>query len=227
MARTRDPETHATRRDAFVDAAMRRIAADGYESLSIQDVIDDVGASKGAFYHYFGAKADLLEAVVERSSDAVIAVARPIADDPALAAPAKLQAIFESGGRWKADRRDLMLALIRPWYDDRNTMVRVRTEQAIGRTIAPMLAGVIRQGVAEGAFRVGTAEHAARILVTLFSGSGETLARLFLARLDGSIPFEEVVASVAAYDEAVERILGLAPGSFHVIDDAALRRWFA
>ncbi len=66
MARTLDPAAHALRRDEFVDAAQRLIAAKGYEALSIQDLLDDLGASKGAFYHYFGSKSDLLGAVVDR-----------------------------------------------------------------------------------------------------------------------------------------------------------------
>ena len=32
-------------------------------------MLEDVGASKGAFYHYFDSKAALLEAVVERMVD--------------------------------------------------------------------------------------------------------------------------------------------------------------
>ena len=84
MARTRNPETHAVKRDAFVEAGMRLISASGYEALSIQDVLDDVGASKGAFYHYFGSKADLLEAVVGRITDGVLEQLTPIARAPGL-----------------------------------------------------------------------------------------------------------------------------------------------
>jgi hypothetical protein len=36
-----------------------------------------------------------------------------------------------------------------------------------------------------------------------------------------------VERAVAAYDEAVERILGLPAGSFRMIDEASLRFWFA
>ena len=69
MARTLNPAAHAVRRDAFVDAAQRLIQAKGYEEMSIQDVLDELGASRGAFYHYFDSKAALLEAVVERMVD--------------------------------------------------------------------------------------------------------------------------------------------------------------
>ena len=49
MARTLDPVAHAVRRDAFLDAAEALIRAKGYDEMSIQDVLDAVGASRGAF----------------------------------------------------------------------------------------------------------------------------------------------------------------------------------
>ena len=64
---------YAVRRDAFVDVAQRLIQAKGYQQMSIQDVLDELDASRGAFYHYFGSKADLLEAVVERLTEAAMA----------------------------------------------------------------------------------------------------------------------------------------------------------
>ena len=66
MARTLNATIYAVRRDAFVDVAQRLIQAKGYQQMSIQDVLDELDASRGAFYHYFDSKADLLEAVVER-----------------------------------------------------------------------------------------------------------------------------------------------------------------
>ena len=43
MARTVDTEAHAVRREAFVDAAQRLMQAKGYEQMSVQDVLDEVG----------------------------------------------------------------------------------------------------------------------------------------------------------------------------------------
>jgi AcrR family transcriptional regulator len=94
VARTINPATHAVRRDAFVDVAQRLIQASGYEAFSIQEVIDEVGASKGAFYHYFGAKTDLLEAVVERMADGVEAAWEPVMSRPDRTAVQRFEGIL-------------------------------------------------------------------------------------------------------------------------------------
>jgi hypothetical protein len=49
---------------------------------------------------------------------------------------------------------------------------------------------------------------------------------LVLDALDGRITLDQVERRMAAYDEAVERILGLKPGSFTFIDRSGLRTWF-
>src|SRR5512140_408512 len=77
VARTLDPAAHALRRDEFIDAAQRLIQSRGYEQMSVQDVLDELGASKGAFYHYFDSKEGLLTAVVDQMIDGAMAVVEP------------------------------------------------------------------------------------------------------------------------------------------------------
>ena len=53
--------------------------------MSVQDVLDEVDASRGAFYHYFDSKVALLDAVVERIVDQATAEIEPVATDPSSA----------------------------------------------------------------------------------------------------------------------------------------------
>ena len=226
MPRTLDLEAHAVRRDAFVDAGQRLITSKGYDDLSVQDVLDAVGASKGAFYHYFDSKETLLEAVIERMTDAGLAVIEPIAADSELPAAAKLQSVFSTAGRWKTERSDLLLALMRSWYSAENDLVRLRVARAGAARITPILAGIVREGAAEGAFSPTSPDHAAAILMAIFNGSSDTIGQFVLDRHDGLVSFEEIERSIAAYGEAIERILGLPPRSFVFIDTLSMQVWF-
>src|SRR5438445_11803356 len=117
MARTVNATLHMVRRDAFLDVAQRLVQAKGYEAMSIQDVLDELEASKGAFYHYFDSKQALLEAVVERFADVAIAELAPVLNDPKLPALRKLERFFPGIARRKAEQKELMLAII----DNRNS----------------------------------------------------------------------------------------------------------
>src|ERR1700690_261251 len=112
MARALDPVAHAVRRDAFLDAATHLIQSKGYEEMSLQDVFDELGASKGAFYRYFDSKEALLAAVVDRMVGQGTAVMAPVAADPDLPAFQKLGRMFSSLAQWKGDRPDLMSELV-------------------------------------------------------------------------------------------------------------------
>jgi len=104
VARTLDPTAYALRRDSFIDAAQRLIRTKGYEQLSVEEILSEVGASKGAFYHYFDSKESLLAAVVDRMVDAATVTMTPIAMDPELGAVEKLTGLFTSLAQWKGER---------------------------------------------------------------------------------------------------------------------------
>jgi AcrR family transcriptional regulator len=227
MARTLDPTAHALRRDAFVDAAQRLIQARGYEQMSLQDVLDELGASKGALYHYFDSKVALLEAVVERMVYAVAASLEPVVADPDLPALSKLGGLFGGIATWKMERKELLLEITRTWLSDENAVVREKLRQVTRPRLEPLLERIVRQGIAEGAFSPSSAEGAAGVLMSLVLGLNETASRLYVARQARVISLEDVERTIAAYREAFERILGLPAGSLPAVDPEILHYWFA
>ena len=226
MARTLNPTTHAVRRDEILDVAERLIRTGGYDRMGIQDIQDELGVSRGAIYHYFGSKEAILEAVIDRMTAAILPVLEPIAADPNMRAVDKLSAVFATAGAWKAERSGLLLAVLRSWFAPANDVVRFRANTAGMAAMTPILEAVVRQGAAEGDFRVTSPADTAGVLIALLTGSADALRVLIVDSLDGRATFDQVERRMAAYDEAVERILGLAPGSFTFIDRSALRVWF-
>jgi AcrR family transcriptional regulator len=227
MARTRNPASHAVRRDAFLDVAQRLILAKGYDGFSIQDVLDETEASKGAFYHYFGAKSDLLEAIVDRMADAVEAAWHAIMDAPGLTAIQRFEAVFATTARYKNERRDLTLAILEGWLSESNTVLRERLRELVARRLSPVLLRILRQGIADGDFTASNPEGTAHVIVALIQGSQEEASRLFVGRQRGEVTIEEVESLFAAFQEALDRILGLRPGRLSLVDPPTLRTWFA
>jgi AcrR family transcriptional regulator len=227
MARTLNPETHAVKRDAFIDVAQRLIQIHGYEAFSVQDVIDEVGASKGAFYHYFGSKADLLEAIVERMADAIQATWEEVMERPGLTAVQRFEAVFATTAQYKNARRELALALLEAWLSDRNLILREKLRQLVSQRMTPVLERILRQGIAEGEFTAKSADGTADVIVALIVGIQDEASRLFVRRQANEVSFEDVVRLFAAYTEALDRILGLEPGRLSLTDPPTLQLWFA
>ncbi|AWB86218.1 TetR/AcrR family transcriptional regulator [Mycetocola zhujimingii] len=73
--------------DDITRAAVELFAANGYANTSVQQVVDKAGVTKGAMYHYFQSKDDLLFAIYERilteqkaNLDAIVERGGPVAD---------------------------------------------------------------------------------------------------------------------------------------------------
>jgi AcrR family transcriptional regulator len=231
MARVIKPREHAGKRNEILDAAERLMYTKGYEQMAIQDILTALGISKGAFYHYFDSKQALMEAMIERAMDAVEQVLEPIVQDASLGALTKLQRYFDTAARWKAARKAYMLELLRVWYDDHNAIVRQKMLTASIKHLTPLLAGIIEQGVREGVFSAPYPAQAAEIVVSLFQSFGDScLAPLLLpaAPRDATQATEDarrLESALAAYTDALERVLGAPRGSLVLADVDTLKEW--
>ncbi len=225
MVRTVDPAAHALRRDAFVDAALRLIQTRGYDQFSLQDVAEATGTSKSALYHYFDTKAALLTAVVEHITETASAAILPIAEERGLSAVEKLNGVFSAAAQWKGERKELILELLRIWLSDGNAPVREQMRHGLAALMKPPLTAIIRQGQAEGSISTSHPEGTAAVLIALMLGANEQFASLFLERQAGTVSFEEVERMADCYEEAFEKVLGLPPGSWTLVDGPTLRAW--
>ena len=226
MARTVNVEAHALRREAFVDVAERLIQSTGYEEMSIQNVLDELGASRGAFYYYFDSKAALLDAVVARMVETVTSLLAPLVADPTVSALQKLEGVFAGIARWKGERTELMTALLRAWLSDENAIVREKFRRGLAVHLAPPLAAIVRQGAEERVFTTSSPDDTARVLVSLIEGANETATDLYMARQAEQVSLEEVERTLTTYFAAFEQVLGLPGGSLTTLDEAVLHQWY-
>ena len=231
MARIVKEEKYAARRNEILDVASKLVYTKGYEQMSIQDILNELKISKGAFYHYFESKQALLEALIERLIDEAQRILTPIVEEPGLPALEKLRRYFMVAARWKAAQKEYLLSLLSVWYDDNNAIVRQKVFAATAKVIGPMLSDVVRQGVREGTLTTRFPDQAGQIIFTLFQGLGDTFLVDFIFTHERGHELQEVDLTrvrnlFAAYNEAVERLLGAPAGSLPLVDPAMLKEWF-
>ena len=230
MARTVNLAEHAARRDAILDAAQQLILSKGYERLTIQDILDELQISEGAFYHYFDGKPAVIEALTERLVDASVEELEPIVEDGELGALEKLQRFFGEVIRWKSARQNLFVAMLPLWYAPENIVFRLQVDRAVAKRLAPLLAVIVGQGVAERRFATAYPEHAGTISIALVQALQDAMAQQLLAAARQSPdapPLKQMVATYAAHIEAVERYLGAPAGSLYRADARSISSWIA
>jgi AcrR family transcriptional regulator len=220
------PAEHARRRNEFLDSAQRLVQAKGYERMTVQDVLDDLQASKGALYHYFDSKQALLAALVDRLSREAEALVAPLARDPYLAALEKLRRFFPTLAGWKTEQREFLLALLRVWYADDNAIVRQKTRTAVAARITPLLAAIIAQGVEEHDLTTPDPDIAADVVVALVQDLNDSLGRMVVAYEPGRDVLALVQRTVAGFSDALERVVGAPPGALPLAEPATFTAWF-
>lgn len=73
-----------SRREQLIEHGVRLFASRSLEDLSIEDLAEEAGISRGLLYHYFGGKQEFHTAVVRRAADDLLAVTAPTGEGTAL-----------------------------------------------------------------------------------------------------------------------------------------------
>lgn len=226
MARTVHEEKYAVKRNEIVDVAQRLVYTKGYEQMSIQDILNELHISKGAFYHYFDSKGDLLEALIERMRQESEPIILPIINDPDLPALDKLHRFFDTAARWKTAHKDYILSLVKVWYADDNAIVRQKIQTSQIKWAAPLFDKIICQGVQEGVFHTTFPDQIGELVLSLLYHIADAMVDLIFSSEAKDIELVHAEKLVFAYNDALERILGAPAGSLNLMDTETLKEWF-
>jgi AcrR family transcriptional regulator len=226
MARTIKEEEYAGKRKEILDVAQRLIYTKGYEQMSIQDILNELKISKGAFYHYFDSKQALLEALIDQMRLEAEPIILPIINDPDLPTLEKLHRFFDTAARWKTARKEYILSLTRVWYADENAIVRQKIYASQLKWSAPYFEKIIRQGMQEGVFNTAYPNQISEMVLTLLYHIGDVMVELIFSGEEKTIELAHAEKMVAAYNDALERVLGAPTGSINLMDRETLKVWF-
>ncbi len=228
MARTVNPEAVAAKRREILHATQKLILTKGYEQMSIQDILDEVQMSSGAFHHYFDSRGALLEAFAEQIEQETEKPLLAIIHDPSLSAIEKLQGFFDTLDRLRMAHKAEVVQLGRVWYTDDNAVVRQKVDQAVFAQRAPLLTEIVRQGIEEGSFTTASSDKAGEVIMSLLQGMDNTHARYFFTleqERDNPSWTAEIIATHTAYMDAIERVIGAPTHSFSRLDADVVKAW--
>lgn len=211
------------RRNEILDVAQQLFYQKGYEQTAIQEILSAVGIAKGTFYHYFDSKETLLAALVERMSEQIMPLITVIATNPTLTACQKFEQVFAQAHQWKFEHKAVLLQLLGAFYQDENLRLRHNLVISGAAQIIPVWAQIIEQGVQEGVFITAYALETAEIIFKTLQSLSEGLALLILHPPPDAVVILE--RKVIAYQQAIERILGAAPGALPLLDLELTKRW--
>lgn len=212
------------RKKEVLTVAMRLFASQGYEETSISQIIDALGISKGAFYHHYSSKEDLVEALAAMYAEEATERARAVLEDETLDAFGRLSMFLSRMRNSKAEQAAELQAAFAPIFLERNLQLYERTQAAVNNIVRPILARIIAEGVADRTFDTPDAEAAAEIMLHVMSSMRPMIARLYAST--NQLDVERQIAAIAArmryLSTVIDRILGIPEGSIELADEKSI-----
>ncbi|MBA3956823.1 MAG: TetR/AcrR family transcriptional regulator [Parachlamydiaceae bacterium] len=174
----------------------------GYDSTTMQNIMERLDIAKGTIYHYFKSKEELFEAVIENIVEENLAEMEQLFLELKGNALEKIEALLLKGN---LSSEELLNELHKP----ANAAMHLRILTAILRKQAPIYAALIAQGCKEGLFQVQYPLESVEMI--LFSIQ-------FLTDI-GIHPWsqEELFRRLQAYPNIIESLLKAPPGSFNFL----------
>lgn len=207
------------RRTEILDAAQGLFLSRGYDATTVNDLLNAVGISKGAFYHHFSAKEDVLQALVWRMAEQGLAALSPVIEREDLGPLEKLKIFFTEGQRFRKEHATTLRPLIEVLFRDENLRLRLRGTEQMIELVAPRLARVLEEGAKTGVFDIDDPLETARLVLNLGTLVHEAFATaLKLAASSKPDAVTLLCKRVASYERALERLLGIPKHSLSIVD---------
>ncbi|MBS0234163.1 MAG: TetR/AcrR family transcriptional regulator [Proteobacteria bacterium] len=208
------------RRSEFLEHALATFLTRGYDKTSLNDIIAESGASKGAFYHYFPSKEALLEALADRVARQAFEAVNHVVHAPDLNPLARLNAFLAASRQFKLETASQGWRVFAALFSDENQFLYQRITHAWETLFRPTVTELIAAGVAEKVFDTFDPEGVGDILQRLVSSTYPIVAAALNAKT-----IEERRQAISLFQRrlrlhgiAIDRLLGLSDESIKLVE---------
>jgi AcrR family transcriptional regulator len=160
MARNKHPEETV---NLILDVAFHLFMEKGYEHTSVQDIINNLGGlSKGAIYHHFKSKEDILVAVTEKMTAESNRMLADIRDRSDLSGKEKLKTIFKTSISQSVQNDIFTVA---PDFHNNPKLLFSLLHDTIDNAAPNYILPIIRQGISDGSIKTDYPEQLAELIL--------------------------------------------------------------
>jgi AcrR family transcriptional regulator len=198
---------HNVRKNEIMQTARMLFYQKGYVQTTVNLIISTLGISKGAFYHYFKSKEDLLDQIIADFSRDIMKKLQPIIDDPSLNALEKFNQFYQQGGIYKMDRIELIRIMVEILDNEQNLLLKHKLRQRTLMIMLPVLVKIIEEGNKTGYFDVPFPDEAAKFIIASGHSLSDFTGRLLLSLKENPENLDELKNLFLVYERSVQGVL--------------------
>ncbi len=164
-------------KEDILDKALEMFSEIGFKKTSINKIVQSLDVSKGAFYHYFESKDELIRELVNRYVDTVVSFPNEIINHPQLSAMEKLNKLIEAFVTYKTVNVEMRqkyrgLANKTDNYEIREMIYADIVEKATVPYVK-----IFEQGIEEGVFDMDFPKQTAQVWLMSVLSFNATVSR--------------------------------------------------
>lgn len=205
MARNKHPEETV---NLILDVAFHLFMEKGYEHTSIQEIIDNLGGlSKGAIYHHFKSKEEILAAVTDRMTSESNQILEVIRDRTDLTGKEKLKLIIKSS-ICRPVQNDIFT--IAPDFGHNSKLFFSFLYDTMNDSVPNYILPIIRQGISDGSIKTEFPEQLSELIMISIN--------IWMNPMIFESSEEEIYRKLMVFDQAMK------PFGLDMIDDEIISR---
>lgn len=187
------------RKNEILDVAEQLFATKGFDNTSTNDIINAIGIARGTLYHHFKSKEEILDAVINRITEALMRQAEAIAADKSIPLLERLTKTVMSLNVESQIGDEVKFQVHKP----QNALLHQKMHQQLISGVVPIVAGLIEEGCREGIFNTSYPTEAVEMVMIYSNTAFDELAELSPG---------ERAQRIQAFIYHTERIMGAEEG---------------
>lgn len=134
------------RKNEILDVAGKLFGEKGYDATSTNDILKEIGIARGTLYYHFKSKEDILDALIERMTDSLMAKAREIAGKKDVPVLQRLTLMMVA---LNVDN-NLGYEIMEQMHKPQNALMHQKMQERLLAGVLPIVTNLIEEGIAQG-----------------------------------------------------------------------------
>ncbi len=134
------------RKNEILDVAGKLFGEKGYDATSTNDILKKIGIARGTLYYHFKSKEDILDALIERMTDSLMAKAREIAGKKDVPVLQRLTLMMVALNVDNNLGHEIMEQVHKP----QNALMHQKMQDRLLAGVTPIVTSLIEEGIAQG-----------------------------------------------------------------------------
>lgn len=155
------------RRKEILDVAERLFCTQGYDNISTNDILAEIGIARGTLYYHFKSKEDILDAMIDRILDEIIRKAKNIALNESMPVLERLtKTVLAANVDTKTG--DMILEQV---HKPQNALMHAKMLEKLLSQLVPLFVKIIEDGISQNLMQTDYPEDTIQMLLLYFNSA--------------------------------------------------------